>query len=232
MNGKKDCGFGDEIVSYIYDEMDAADRRKFESHLASCTLCTDEFAGISDARLSIFEWNREDFAELPTPEIVIPYAPKPETASAAGGGWFVSLAEMFAFLKSPATAFAGFAVVAGLGIAIFLGTSTGSDPLVAVNSPVSAVNKLENPKSIDVGKEKPSSAVVPEVEPKNEVIQAKAVERRSKAARSANEIRRSNSAVASQDPVRRPAKAPVLSDLGDDDEDSLRLSDLLDGIGG
>ena len=114
MNGKKDCGFGDEIVSYIYDEMDAAGRRKFESHLASCTLCTDEFAGISDARLSIFEWNREDFAEMPTPEIVIPYAPKPETASAVGGGWFVSLVEMFAFLKSPVTAFAGFAVVARL----------------------------------------------------------------------------------------------------------------------
>ena len=50
-NGKKqECGFADDIVGYIYDEIGQAERRKFESHLVGCMACTDEFAGISNAR--------------------------------------------------------------------------------------------------------------------------------------------------------------------------------------
>src|SRR5205823_10518511 len=70
----KSCEVFAEIGSYLYNETSAAERRRFESHLSNCDMCTDEFAAISNARFSIFEWQREEFANLPTPEFHIPYA--------------------------------------------------------------------------------------------------------------------------------------------------------------
>lgn len=49
------CGFADEIVAYMYDEIAQPARTKFEDHLLDCPSCTDEFAGISTARLAMFE---------------------------------------------------------------------------------------------------------------------------------------------------------------------------------
>ncbi len=235
MNGKKECGFVNEMVSYIYDEMDAPGRRRFEAHLSSCTACTDEFAAISDARFSVFEWHREEFAHLPTPEIVIPYSRNSKALSDVTSPWLGGFAEMFAFIRSPLTAVAGIAVVIGLGLVLFLGTRTGDEKLVAANSAVPSLALPEQPTVAVVG----SDVVAPQVNspfsvPKAEVTQAKVAERRSRPMRSASgsDGRRSNGSVASQISVRRQGKAPVLSDLGDDEDDSLRLSDLLDGIGG
>src|SRR5437773_5599682 len=73
-NHDQSCEFFTEIVSYLYNETGDAERRKFESHLSHCGVCTDEFAAISNARFSIFEWQREEFAKLPTPEFHISYA--------------------------------------------------------------------------------------------------------------------------------------------------------------
>ena len=81
---EKSCGFADEIVTYIYGEISETERSKFEMHLVDCMSCTDEFAGISNARFAIFEWQKEEFAHLSTPEIVIPYTAKPKPAEAIG----------------------------------------------------------------------------------------------------------------------------------------------------
>ena len=67
------CGFLSDTVSYLYGEMPESERSTFEDHLAGCEACTDEFAGISFSRFSVLEWQRGEFANLPTPEIVIPY---------------------------------------------------------------------------------------------------------------------------------------------------------------
>jgi len=72
-NIEKACVHGEEIVSYLYDEMPAAGRKVFETHLLECSACTDEFAGLSLARLNVYEWNSHEFASIPTPSIVIPY---------------------------------------------------------------------------------------------------------------------------------------------------------------
>src|SRR4051794_13141264 len=70
----KDCGFADEMLSYMYDELASAERERFEEHLPDCVACTDEFAVIAHARFSVYEWQKLEFADMPTPHIVIPYA--------------------------------------------------------------------------------------------------------------------------------------------------------------
>ena len=62
------CGFTSDAVSYLYGEMPAHERSVFEDHLAGCDACTDEFAAISYSRVSVMEWQRGEFADLPTPE--------------------------------------------------------------------------------------------------------------------------------------------------------------------
>jgi len=70
---KQSCTHFAEIVSYIYDELTVDQRVGFESHLSDCEICRDEFAGISNARFAVYEWQREEFAPLASPTILIPY---------------------------------------------------------------------------------------------------------------------------------------------------------------
>ena len=85
-NGKDSCLFGEELVSYIYDELPVAERRWFEGHLLNCSSCTAEFADLSMSRLGVYEWNRDEFVPLETPRFAIPYA-SPEPA----GSWLAAI---------------------------------------------------------------------------------------------------------------------------------------------
>lgn len=233
-NGSK-CGFEDVMVSYIYDEIATTDRRKFESHLVDCSACTDEFAAISNARFSVFEWQREEFANLSTPEIVIPYVPVVDEQASVG--FLAGLRGLFSGYGVPVTVAAALLVCLCLGFAAisFLGRSEQSIASnIKVESPAMPAGTGEtSPRSDavsqvpDIGEAGPAnraSASSPEVMP------VKIVENR-------RSIRPST-----RGPVNGPRyqnaqqvrKAPVLSGYDDDDDDkSLRLSDLFDGeIGG
>ncbi len=116
-NGNKHkCGFSDEIVSYIYDETGESERKIFETHLVDCTGCTDEFAAISNARFSVFEWHKEEFAHLPTPEIVIPYAPKQRIVEEiSSGGFLAGLRGLLSLANFPMAVAAALVVCVGVG---------------------------------------------------------------------------------------------------------------------
>ena len=66
-----------DLISYMYGEMDVAGRDRFESHLATCDSCAVELGAFADARLGVIEWRRNDFDHLATPAIIIP-EPQPE----------------------------------------------------------------------------------------------------------------------------------------------------------
>jgi len=43
------CGYANRdetIVGFLYDELDAGQRRDFNAHLLTCTVCRDEVAGL------------------------------------------------------------------------------------------------------------------------------------------------------------------------------------------
>ena len=66
------CEFAESIVTYMYGELPIGEQEDFEAHLKDCQLCIDEFAVISEARFSVYQWQRSEFAPLETPEIRIP----------------------------------------------------------------------------------------------------------------------------------------------------------------
>src|SRR5690606_20032761 len=86
--------------------MDPAGRPSFEDHLADCDPCSAEMAEISFARLDVYEWHRDEFLEMPTPRIEIPYA------AVTQASWLETIKAFFASPGRLATAGGAFVVVA------------------------------------------------------------------------------------------------------------------------
>ncbi|MEO6049778.1 MAG: hypothetical protein ABIP78_00395 [Pyrinomonadaceae bacterium] len=234
-NGNKiNCGFSDEIVSYIYDEIGVAERSIFETHLADCPVCTDEFAAISNARFSVFEWQREEFSPLLTPEIIIPYAAKQRVvAEDAQVGILAGLRGLFGVALWPAAAAASLLLCLGLGFIAM--NYFGSERQIAanVNVPATVVptqnvdiapSNIENevPSTL-ITKDNPGSAK----EINNSEIRAvKTVGSRRPSRQTTAFVQRSVDIVPQRN--MQNSKAPVLSSYEDNDDKSLRLSDLFE----
>lgn len=66
------CTFAAQLVDYLYSEFAEAEKTVFESHLQNCRACADEAANFSQLRSSIIEWRENDFEPLQTPVFVLP----------------------------------------------------------------------------------------------------------------------------------------------------------------
>lgn len=232
-NSCKTKGFEELIVSYIYDEASADERRRLETHILDCTSCMEEFAGLSNARLSVFEWQQESFADLETPAFVLP-----ETTIAVANeseSMFAKLGQILAGLRGPVLAFGGLLVVVGIAVASLFILRNNRQPETVAVAPVPAasvaasrggdiVERPEAPTSTNIAKDQPAAIVAADTPVRDETRAIKATARvrtpqpdRRVIARNFKPARRSPA-----------AKAPVLSDFDEADDRSLRLSDLFD----
>ena len=224
------CERESEMLAYLYGE--AEDRTTFESHLVECDACTDEFAAIAFARVSVLEWQLGEFAELPTPKFTIPYEKAGQRAGlrAAIGGWFA----LPGF--GPAVAFAALLVMVIGGYLAFFNNGAGNAPTVAAVDTIS-------PSQVPVGDNAPSLNIsVPSlVEPLTKV---QAVQKHDSApaerpvkASVAQRGPRVNRALTAKVRPRQikvetaEEKKPVLSSFDEEDDKTLRLADLVDDDG-
>ena len=226
----KSCGFDELMVSYIYDEITTADRRKFEMHLVDCSACTEEFAEISGARFSIFEWQKEEFSELPTPEIVIPYREK-SLAATEETGFFAGLRAFFSGFGMPIGVAAGLLVVIGIGFAAF--TLMPGDKQIASNTrieqpklPQNSVADVPQPRAEKIEAAKAVTADAVDKISSREIKPAKAV-LESKRSRPARQLT-AETAERVKPPQMPVKKAPALSNFDEASDRSLRLTDLFD----
>ncbi len=226
---KNECKFTDEIVSYMYDEIGEPERSEFEQHLMDCTVCTDEFAGISNARFSMYEWRKEEFAHLPTPNIVIPYHEKAEAI-----GFFAGLRDLLTLSGWPAaaTVAAGLIVSIGLGFVAVnyfgggqeMASNTSTD--VAVPPVVTPDNKVQVP---DPVRNETENVVVGNTDDRQTpLLQASFNAQRPRNERAVTTVSQRPNNKAARDPSATTAKAPALTNYDDTDDKSLRLSDLFD----
>ncbi|MFN0140508.1 MAG: hypothetical protein ACKVQW_10550 [Pyrinomonadaceae bacterium] len=230
-SSKRECPFEDEIVSYMYGEIDSPERDEFETHLAKCMTCTDDFAAISNARFSVFEWRKEEFDALATPNIVIPELAKPATSVSVESGWFDSLAGLLAFARSPFTVAASILLCLGLGF-IALSYFRTNESLMAANDISVPAVKITEPENVQTGRDvvaDPDVFIDQEIKPT--VVRNQRKPANVYKALPADVKRKTGN---SGNPNRSPGIAgkPVLNDFNDDGDDSLRLSALLDEIGG
>ncbi|MEO7660126.1 MAG: hypothetical protein ABIV48_10975 [Pyrinomonadaceae bacterium] len=234
-----DCGFADEIVSYIYDELTSQERGKFESHLTSCAVCTDEFATISNARFSVFEWQKEEFSKLSTPEFVIPYESSDETAvQGAASGFWAGIRDLWAVSNWPLTAVAGIVVMIGLGFIAITVLNRGGNEIsanITVETPDTAVTPAPfTRKAVETQPEpqvpesrndfraesSPGTSLPDESQTSKSITVRKPKPDRQV---TAGTLRPKN-----QSPAEQSTKTPVLNTYDELDDRSLRLADLFD----
>ena len=227
------CEFSEVIVPYLYGEASASECERFESHVADCSACTDEFAELSFARFSVFEWQKEEFASMPTPEFVIPY----DLKAAESTGFLTGLRELIAFNWATAIgACAVLTVVAGLGfVAVNYFGNSGSE-LAGID---------EANKNISIAKPA-SSPLVPVTNQKVEVVstdakpdlqrsvvpaKASTIDHRPKRlTMSNNKVPRLVNTEAVKAPQPQDRRTPSLTVGTDEDDRSLRLTDLFDSV--
>ncbi|HEV8593427.1 MAG TPA: zf-HC2 domain-containing protein [Pyrinomonadaceae bacterium] len=224
---QKICEFGESIVSYMYDEMSAIDRERFEDHLLNCSPCTDEFAAVADARYGVYEWNKKEFAHIQTPHFVIPYD---EPVAAVPFFAKVRQAFQFGFGWLPtAAALASVAIVLGIGYFAFIGGKPDG-PIARLNEQDNRVTTVQTPASIVPSIKDLSSDVTPVTSETGTKV-AKAISVQTKT----THVPAKHNLIAPQpakfaDTNARRSNAPRLSNVSDEEDQTLRLSELLDVV--
>ena len=72
------------LVGYLYDEVDAAERRTMESHLLACAECRGELKDLRGTRTRLAAW------APPTPELEFQMVRAPEAAASRARRWSIS----------------------------------------------------------------------------------------------------------------------------------------------
>ena len=235
------CECTSEMIAYLYDEASVTERDQFETHLLECLECSDEFAELSNSRFSVFEWQKLEFLPLATPRFTVPFEKAVIVVQAAPReGVFSAIASLLAFNWRLAAAVGGLTVFVGLGAIIgskYLGqgamqtaqerpdsviigpllsavpgtdtNDVGSDVVIEGERSVATPSRIATPTRISTDpRRKGHDFTLRTNVPKPIVYQA----------------------VSS--PKKRDRKAPTLNSEGDDDDDSsLRLTDLFESIG-
>ncbi len=230
-NNNLTCGSEGELVAYLYAEATPAERERFESHLLACTACTDDFAEMSEARFSVFEWQKKEFAPMATPSIVIPY----EKARAAG--W--SFGSLISF-NWPTFAMASALLVAVAAIGFWsLGRGSNDvDQIAGKTKADVAVAEIAPPVDSQIAAELQPTDIVANEKPRVVTVGVDTAP-----AKAATAVRRPRTNIRTRGispkfdgdeavvtPQRANRRLPSLTADIDDDDKSLRLTDLFDKL--
>lgn len=245
------CEFAAETVDFIYGEMSDGRQNAFQIHLNRCDECAAEVSEFSGIKFSIQDWKATEFDRIATPKFEIPYETKIQIAAGEPISFFDSIKNYLRF--SPIlTSAAAFTILAFLiGSAVFVLQNNREQTIVEnipatdfSPTPKAVRNPPETETSANTEKEKSGKD---ENETNSPVIEKKVdgrfddsvsvktketvpVERKSSAVKSSE--KKSAPPANSAKDIRvqkavRATKKPRLNDLPDDeDDDSLRLSDM------
>lgn len=218
---KNDCEHSVEVVNYLYGEFDARQKVLFERHLAECSLCTDDVKVFGDLRTVFGELRGELNHTVPPIRIEI-------DGHRNNRGLLASLVEL---LTGSRTLIGGGVVAALL---LTAGVIFMSDGEPTYRNLEIATNSVKTPKAVS----SPLEAEATRNLPGSDVAERRGSDAREhaepagRASGAATEIRRQQESTNRRKQTRVEGKAPTLSTFEDDEEDnSLRLSDLFGEIG-
>jgi hypothetical protein len=132
------CAFAEQIVSYLYGEINTQEKGIFEAHLNSCQKCADEFAGFSVVHSSVIQWRNEEFLSLETPLIEIPYENTRkiynlENNPTISRSWFAEFRRLFTHSLALTTSASLALVIICIGIIFFSAKYSNNVELVDKN---------------------------------------------------------------------------------------------------
>jgi hypothetical protein len=244
------CAFSETIVAVLYGEATTAERQEFRKHFNNCVSCREELISFGSVRDVVAEWRAIDFDLVKTPITVLPEIEKTFVRQTAKISWIERVRTYLlpnAGQMRGATAFAAFTVCALL-LAVFGYTLINRLAVAEVN--VADASKVDRPEPILTSPTPPPTVPViatPQVDLKQPIEnQATEVRTTSKPARAVvNSMRHQNKSgipfpqhqplklVNKRDTTIRTAPKPAelaIESVDDLEDNSLRLSDLLDDV--
>ena len=116
-----DCLTAEDLVTYVYDELAAAERLRFQHHIDHCLSCQGEIDSFGDVRLAIADWKQEALGAVgatanesigPVLETTVSATRKPSAIAALRGFFALSPAWMRVATAAVAMIFCALAVIA------------------------------------------------------------------------------------------------------------------------
>jgi hypothetical protein len=249
INYNSPCNFAEQTVEYIYDEMNGETKAKFETHLGNCNSCADELAGFGIVRSQVADWKLKEFSPMTTPIVQLPVVQTIENTQEKRR-WFESLRNLAILSPAWMTQTAAFATLAiCFGLAFYA---------INYQKPISVVEVDVMPVG-DIAKATPNALPTPPVKvsptPKDETVESTSKNATNQPTKPtvavvktmspttakkvvAQTVQNEPKPIVTKNKPNRPAKinnqtkqidVNLLSNEEDEDE-SLRLSDLFDEI--
>lgn len=246
-NSNSNCNFAEQLVSFLYGEIEGAEKSKFEFHLQNCPFCSEELNGFSAVRSSMSEWRSEEFEILSTPVIKLP-GKDAETINS--NSWLNSLKAVFTLNPVGLSAAVAAVLLIFSGLWFFSNRSVETEVAENRNAQITTNVSTKNSSEIQEPNENETAATVKngskEVFTKTEqleknVSEKKVIPVKSDVQNETNPARvyKTKKAPSPVKPekdneknVRKPAKRSELPTLAVDEyeDKSLRLSDILDEV--
>lgn len=77
------CDRGDDLISFLYQELDEREARIFEQHLAGCASCSRELSSFSEIRNGVISWRDQSLGIIDQrPSLAFSYAERPSALAA------------------------------------------------------------------------------------------------------------------------------------------------------
>jgi hypothetical protein len=124
------CGFSEQIVSFLYDEMKSSDKHNFEQHLLNCQFCGEEMVSFSSVRSSMQEWRTMDFEKLSLPVFHISKAEKVASDSTS---WLERIAAYFTIQNAGLSAAAMMTIIVLTVVFWFSFNKTNNNHIAAIS---------------------------------------------------------------------------------------------------
>lgn len=102
------CNEREKLIGYLYDEVDDAERRNVDAHLATCETCREELRAFRDVRHDLLAWDVPEHESVWTPFVTTRTQPVWRQMPA----WAMAAAAMLVFAIGGAGGFAGRALAA------------------------------------------------------------------------------------------------------------------------
>ena len=224
------CTAGGGILPYLFGELPPASRDSFELHLASCHVCIDELADLSDARYAVYEWRMVEFMPLSTPEITIPVGPEVSKST-----WIDAIRTAFAWPNGWAVAggLAAMLVVTATTLVVFRELPTEERSIGQIGTDIAAPPVTQD--SVFTV-ETPETTAGPRVVLKSETTAIRTTKASAPKKGDTARIRQTRRVPFDEVPPQRRVRgrfqeSATLGEYVDYRDDSLRLTDIFEDIG-
>ncbi len=102
------CDEREKLVAYLYDEVDAVERRNMDAHLATCDTCREELRAFRDVRHDLLAWDVPAHESVWKPFVTA----RPQPVWRQVPAWALAAAATLVFAIGGAGGFAGRAIAA------------------------------------------------------------------------------------------------------------------------